>query len=744
MTTAAFFSDIGRPARDAWVYDPEDVAEHRRPLVPRYGDPAWSLLPLSNNPSQTDDMIRWDWFSDTYRETFRHAVWALINHGLPDAHIAKHGAPMRSTLSGGRMLKTANQWSVFAEWLDKQGIVTLAAVTVEDLAEFAYHLGKTKGLSRNTVCSYLLALSRLHYYGDPYLPLPDRMVEPPWIREGQDDYLPAASSKGENVAEPITPATMGPLLVWALRFVELFAPDILAAHEERRVLHATADALNVPLTPGCDAGLQSFLADLEERGAPVPVAGWNSRSPLAPAALFLSAKTGTPVKKIHQVMRKPHWRAYIKDHHEPAMLTTRVTAQLGGQPWHEPFEFYRSSTLVKHLATACFIVVSYLTGMRTGEVLALQTGCCPDPGSEDAAAKRHLIYGPAPDDTDSEEDTDDEGGEEEAEESAMVYGRQFKKARDEDGNHDSAGAVRAPWVAVPQVVNAVRVLEALGPGQGLLFAAEVHDPRMPERRSSRSLAYTTMANRIISFVEWVNTYAHERGRSPEAIPPDPHGSIGTGRFRRTLAWHIARRPGGLVALAVQYGHMRTLISEGYAARSRGGISDLLDFETARTVAESLSHINEALQEGEGVSGPAARRLIHAAATEHERFGGMITTTRQARNLLADPTLNVFENEEAFLMCNYDRTKALCHPARGGSDSAPSLDRCRSTCANIARTDHHADQMLAAAENLRMQALSPLVPEPMTERLQFKAEHLEELAAQHRAGRITAAEEEAGV
>lgn len=226
--------------------------------------------------------------------------------------------------------------------------------------------------------------------------------------------------EGENVAEPITPATMGPLLVWALRFVELFAPDILAAHAERRRLHAAADVLNVPIIPGCDAGLQSFLADLEAKEAPIPVADWNPRIPLSPAALFLSAKTGCPVRKVHQVMRKPHWRAYIKDHHEPAMLTTPVTATLGGQPWHEPFEFYRSSTLVKHLTTACFIVISYLTGMRTGEVLALQTGCCPDLGSDETVAKRHLIYGPALDDDPVSTDGEDDQG------PVMVHGRQFK------------------------------------------------------------------------------------------------------------------------------------------------------------------------------------------------------------------------------------------------------------------------------------------------------------------------------
>jgi hypothetical protein len=48
---------------------------------------------------------------------------------------------------------------------------------------------------------------------------------------------------------------------------------------------------------------------------------------------------------------------------------------------------------------------------------------------------------------------------------------------------------------------------------------------------------------------------------------------------------------------------------------------------ARTVAESLSDVHEALQEGEGVSGPAARRLVLAAAQQQHRFGGMIATVR---------------------------------------------------------------------------------------------------------------------
>ncbi|WP_326612280.1 integrase [Streptomyces scopuliridis] len=695
------------PAADTFVFDPDLAVEGRRGFVPRYGDEGWSLLALTQNPSQADDIIRWRWFPEVFKEPFRYASFTVINYPLPDTDVARHGAAMRSKLSVGRILKTVNQWSLFAQWLDARGIRELSQVTAEDLTDYSRHLAKARALARNTATSHLIGLSRLHYYGRIYLPETDRLIEPPWVAEGMDDYLPPATPLGENVTEPIAAATMGPLLVWALRFVEEYAEDILTACAEHRRLVAVAEALKGPIRPGAGQRLVSYLEQLVAEGKPVPASVWNKE--VATPGVFLAGWTGTPVAKVHQVMNQPRWKAYKTQHPGRCLLDTPVTARLGGQPWHEPFDFYGTTTLVNYLVTACFIVLGYLTGMRTGEILALENGCCPDPEGPNEAARRHLIYA-----------------------------RQFKVARDEDGNHDSAGVVReAPWVAVPQVVTAVRVLEQLG-GHGLLFAAELHDPRQSERRSGRSLAIATMSNRIEAFIDWVNTHAHSRGRQAEAIPADTHGRVGTGRFRRTLAWHIARRPGGLVALAVQYGHMRTLISEGYGSRSRGGIHDLLDFETARNVAEHLSEVHEALQDGEGVSGPAARRLINAAAQEHHRFGGIIASVRQARSLLADPTLNVFENTEAFLFCNYDRSKALCHPGRRGKTQAPSLDRCKTNCANIARTDSHARQLREAADDLGRQAASKLVPEPLTDRLLERAQALADLADQHENDRIMAA------
>jgi hypothetical protein len=192
---------------------------------PATGDDRWSVLAMTQNPSAPEGIIYWKrWFPDAYREAFRHAAWALIRFALPSTPVLAHGgAPMRARLSAPRTFKTIKQWTVFARWLTDRGITTFSAVTADDLTAFAGHLDKQRGMARNTACSHLITLTRLHYYGTAFLPAASRLTETPWRRDGHDDYLPAASSRGENLTEPITPATMGPLLVWSLRFVEQLA-----------------------------------------------------------------------------------------------------------------------------------------------------------------------------------------------------------------------------------------------------------------------------------------------------------------------------------------------------------------------------------------------------------------------------------------------------------------------------------------------------------------------------------------
>ncbi|MGW7041521.1 hypothetical protein ACWGDT_02145 [Streptomyces avermitilis] len=266
------------------------------------------------------------------------------------------------------------------------------------------------------------------------------------------------------------------------------------------------------------------------------------------------------------------------------------------------------------------------------------------------------------------------------------------------------------------------------PGQ-LLFDHHSHDLR-GTRAGSGSLAVHTLGTRMEDFIAWANHEAAARGLAHEIIPPAPHGRLGTERFRRSLAWHIARRPGGLVALAIQYGHLRTSVAAGYAARSRDGIHDLFDVETARATIDTVADLNAALEDGLGVSGPAARRAIKAAASAAQ-FTGTVISARQARQLLANPHLAVYDNPHALLMCVCKRDKALCH--RGLKD-VPSLDQWVPACANIARTDQHAAGLRRRATSLEQQAGH--VPGPLGERLRGNATRLRELADAHHRTRIS--------
>jgi hypothetical protein len=95
------------------------------------------------------------------------------------------------------------------------------------------------------------------------------------------------------------------------------------------------------------------------------------------------------------------------------------------------------------------------------------------------------------------------------------------------------------------------------PSAQLLFAYTAHDPC--GRAGTGSLNVEAFTARIEDFTAWANREAASQGLPAEAIPGDPHGKISAGRFRRTLAWHIARRPNGVVALAIQYGHEDAMI-----------------------------------------------------------------------------------------------------------------------------------------------------------------------------------------
>src|SRR5439155_9868207 len=114
------------------------------------------------------------------------------------------------------------------------------------------------------------------------------------------------------------------------------------------------------------------------------------------------------------------------------------------------------------------------------------------------------------------------------------------------------------------------------------------------------------------------------GRS-DTIPPDTNGKLHPARLRRTLAWFIARKPRGMVAAAIQYGHISVAMTLGYSGSYASGFPDDLAFEQWLAKLETMAEDHERLQQGEDVSGPAAiayRQRVNAAT----RFAGRVLRT----------------------------------------------------------------------------------------------------------------------
>ncbi|MET9374143.1 integrase [Streptomyces sp. NPDC002992] len=711
MTSLAVENDpyvLALPGPESPVVLPQWISPGNTHHNARYQDPVWLLAPLIDNPGASLFTIRWKHCPAPLLGQVKQVTWTMINGRLRPTYLKGRGVKARARTSATDMRDTCNEWMRLARWLHERRITTLAACTEDVWRAYISEQWPDGGVSRESAKRVCMRLTDLWAF-DQLSASPTGILRPPWEAEGVDGFLPAASgsARGENSKEPLDPRVIGPMLVWAIRFVDDFADDILAAWAERQRLMAKASA-NKSTSEG-RAALAEFLLPAIRSGTPLPSVRMHGQRGLAET--YISALTGASLNQVGRFNQRHRLSARVNDHPGPCALRVPVTGQINGKPWRERMDFGEAPELIRHLGTAAAIICLYLTGMRPQEVRGLRSGCCPDPEpAADGTPGRHLIRG-----------------------------RHYKNVTDDDGHHVSAGEEReVPWVAITPVVHAIRVLERIVPEGELLLSAAHHD-FSAHRGHHGALKNAGLNRRIEDFVSWANREAEAQGLPEHVIPEDPHGAVGLSRFRRSLAWHVARRPGGLIALAIQYGHMRTVLdartSSGYGSRSRGGIHSVLDVETALAAADTAAKLRDQAAAGEKISGPAARRALAAAATT-PRFEGRIvpkTFAKKAATFLARDGVVLFDNPDAFLICAFKRDNALCDPDPGAT--APRQYACRPGCGNTVRTDTHARQLRERANEIDQLAAS--APGPLGTRLRANADRLRETADTHDATAQTA-------
>ncbi|WP_055469080.1 hypothetical protein [Streptomyces ardesiacus] len=698
MTTAlapATVPDGTWPADDIVVLRNRPLrAGTDRAALSRFGDPVWHIKPAHPDAHLNITPLTWDYYPTIFERPFKTFFLAALDHPYP-------GNPDTVQRGGERAsVATFRYWfvdlQVFVEWLVGAGVFRLCDVTERHLDAYrTYVLGLARKTGRKV--DLLAAVRTLWLYG-PHLPAEGRLATGyPWPGAPEDE-LKSPSGGRENKTPRIAPTTMVALLAWALHVIEVVGPDVREAWVAYQQFRAGTHAFQAEFH-GLSTGdrIARFITRCRREGTPLPGHRTeNGERSINYSAIERMLQTTTVLRFT------PNQKRTIRDSGLPIAEDTyvgQITGLIDGRPWRdEPITVSDLRNLIRMVASACFVVICYLSGARPGEVLNLRPGC--------RAA-------------------DKETGE------LLIVGRRGK-------GYDRASLPEAetptdqrPWVVVAPVHDAIALLESLG-DYSFLFPASFTNPHTKRPNDFNARQVESITRDLEAFAAWVNgTFGRPDADIP--IPPDPTKHLHASRFRRTLAYFIVRRPRGLVAAALQYAHVHTKVTLSYAGRDDSSWMDDIHLETLEMVLEQNEQDAQLLEAGEHVSGPAAEEYRHRVRTRARFAGRVVTASRSVERLLDQTNPNIHHGEA--MTCVWRRETAACRKARLDAElpaeDGPNEGECRLSCANLAYTDRNIAVQRRLQKQWEAAAADPLSPRPLRDRAAALAESSQAIVAAHR-------------
>lgn len=663
-----------------------------------FGDDRWDLSAAVPDRHSAGQTIRWTIYPEPLRHSVKIYVFALLN--VTDDAPRLPGA--RSRVPGVKTI-----WSdlvflrVFLHWLQARGFTRLDQIERRDLDRYLVHVQDRPGVSTAWKRRAMMAVQRLHAYRN-HLPvharLPDGRL---WDGASAAELAHDPGPDVINRTPRIHPDTMHPLLSAALLVSDVIARDVLPAARQlvtlRRMVHDAVGPAPAPTRAG-RRGSGRWQATVERLPAVLDAFVQNGR--VLPGLRDRDGALGLDLAGFalatgleRNILAREPSRGRLAGSGlpiTPDMLRSPPITAVGGRPWRDgPVEAGELMTLIRHVTTAAFLVVAYLSGIRTGEALNLRRGCVT------RDSKLDLVF---------------------------LSGQQLKV----DADRRERSPATVPWVIIEPAAAAIEVLEALSPGTLLFPPGEPGTRTWIEQCDHRSRTPGTLNADITRFVDWFNTHlAPAIGHDP--IPHDEHGAITAPRLRRTLAWHIVRRPGGTVAGATQYGHLHTQMTQGYAGTAAAGFVDDVSFEEFLLRAEQLHHDHEQLERGEHVSGPAASTYQDRVADSAGFLGTTITSRAQLQDTRNNPALQIHHGE--LLTCVFRPETALCRTGASSGDT-PRWTGCRSHCSNIARTDRDISAVRSRVRDLRRDLTGPCLPDPLHRRVEEQIAFYTDIIGNH--------------
>jgi hypothetical protein len=658
----------------------------------RFRDASWPLAPVTLQRQGRGLVLHFETVPPRYRHALKLLCYLALSGPLPP------GEPRPQITS---VLGIFYRLRIFLRWLDdtqktgdSQPVARhLCDVTPGQLAAFQHHLlrkyrnGEYRRSHRSGVQYFWRYRRSLGADGFAFDP-----------RQVADWTEPETTRHGENTTARIPEAVHSRLLVWAFRFVDDFSGDILCAIETWQQQHPRGPRPYSTSGRGRNNGLaeqiREYLDVRIRENRPLP--GRDGRA----SNLAIARAVGCAPESLERHQEAIRTAVSQVGVSELAQLDLSTAGLLDGQPWLdgiavEPCSENSLTVLAPMLQAACYIVIAFLSGMRDSEVKHLRRGCVEVRRDGNGHPYRW-----------------------------QVKGRAFKGENDPAGTH-------ATWTIGDPAARAIAVLErAQGSRTDWLFGAlRGGSGAGPAGRSGNAaLTLASTNGQLNRFVRWVNEYCQARGRD-DAIPnvDGQPWNVTTRQFRRTLAWYIARRPGGTIAGAIAYRHHSLQMFEGYAGTSDSGFRAEVEAEEALARAEHLLAMIDR-HEHKTLVGPAAadaqQRLTELA--ERARFAGAVITDRhRLQRLMKQHEPAIYPGR--YVTCVYEHAKAQCRPQIGsdGSSTAPDLAGCKPlTCRNVALT---ADNLAAWREELTIiesdLAGHPLLPPYLQAQLERRLEEI---------------------
>lgn len=664
----------GQAASDGgpWVLHARPVrAGTVRADGPRFGDDVWRLDDALVQHHAFGLCLDFTVVPARYRQALKQLCYVMLSGPLPPDERRPAVATVHATHGACKQ---------FLVWLDgyrrdrgSEPGPRLDQLGTGDFEAFQLHLlATTTTASRRT--SIRGAVRRFWRYRSV---LPgDRLAMDPHDTDAWSEPNPAPL---ENRTARIPEDVLGTLIVWAMRFVDDFAADILAVRAHQQRLRRRQGSGGMGQATGVTARLYALLE--HHQGERIPLPGYRGRANIG----FMALQLGCNAKTLQRLKDDIDRVATVVGVSEHSYYDLQPAALLDGQPWLEAIASATSAQyglpcLLRMVQASAYVLIAFFSGMRDAEIKHLRRGCLSVERDEQDRPYRW-----------------------------KVTGRAFK------GEDDPHG-VDAEWVVAAPAARAVQILHRLQPPDTpWLFACLPSPGAGPASRGGNDvLSGFATRHQLHELLTWIERYCADHARA-DAVPhvEGRRWPLAPTQFRRTLAWFIARRPGGVIAGAIAYRHLSIQMFEGYAGTSDSGFRAEVESEQALARGEHLLSMTDA-HEHKNLHGPAAEeataRLGAFAATA--RFAGsVVTDPHRLRRVLQRADPGVYPG--TYSTCVHDRAKALCRPRTDTTGRArPHLDGCQPLhCPNVALTAANTDALRAEADRLhtRLNARPPLPP-----------------------------------